>query len=346
LECPVSDQPEHSDAQILTAHGLNINSATDRALLALPVSSSQAIARGFGNVPYAGFPTGQPVAQLIRPFPQFGSLNNWHYAPDGDTWYQSLQMKATKRFSHGLDFSSSFTWSKQLALGAEEDFSFFQAISVQVNDIANRPQNKYLSGFDQPLLFVFSGSYTTPKISSNKALSWVARDWQLGTLLRYGSGLPIRVPAANNALASVLFRGTFANRVPSQPLFTKDLNCHCYDPTTTLVLNPAAWVDPPAGQFGGSAAYYSDYRGQRRPQENLSLARVFHIRERAQLQIRAEFTNIFNRVVLPAPSSTNAAATTTHSANGLLSAGFGFMNTTNGAGAVPRAGQLVARFSF
>jgi hypothetical protein len=77
----------------------------------------------------------------------------------------------------------------------------------------------------------------------------------------------------------------------------------------------------------------------------MSVARVFRIKERASLELRAEFTNIFNRYTLPAPSSTNAAATTSRT-NGLLSAGFGFINTTNGAGSAPRAGTLVARFRF
>jgi hypothetical protein len=285
------------------------------------------------------------VGQEIRPFPQFGNLTNWHYAPDGDTWYDSLQVKATKRFSHGLTATGSFSWQKQLTTGVEEDFSFFDAISAQVNDIENRPINKYLSGYDQPFLLVIAPNYTTPNIRTNKVLSWIARDWTVGALLRYSSGLPIAVPTANNALSSVLDRSTYADRVPGQPLFLQNLNCHCFDPTKTLVLNPNAWVNPPAGQFGTSAAYYNDYRQQRRPVENMSLGRVFRIKEKASLQVRAEFTNIFNRVVLPNPSATNAQATTTTS-GGLLSGGFGFINTTNGAGSNPRAGQLIARFSF
>jgi hypothetical protein len=338
----------------LSAFGLDINNADDRALLSLPITNAKAISRGFGKLPYSTFPTSSTVAQAIRPYPQFGSLNNWHYAPLGHTWYNALQTTVTKRYSHGLDMTGSFSWQKQQALGAEEDFSFFQGVSAQVNDIMNRQQNKYLSGFDQPFLLVIAGNYTTPTLSSSNKLmqgvSWAARDWVIGAVLRYGSGLPIRVPAANNALNSVLFRPTFANRVPGQPLFLQDLNCHCFDPTKTLTLNPNAWVDPPAGQFGTSAAYYSDYRQPRRPAENFSIGRAFRIKEKMNLQIRAEFTNILNRYSLPSPAgnnSTNAALTTTYfPTTGLLSGGFGFSNTTNGAGSNPRAGTMVARFTF
>ena len=344
--------------QILGTHGLSLSNPSDLQLLASPINSPQAAAAGFSTPPYAGFPSSATVAQSLRPFPQFGSIANMHWAPLGDTWYDSLQAKATKRFSHGFDFSSSFTWAKQETIGAEESIAQGGPVFTATNDVFNRQQNKYLSGFDQPLLFVFAGNYTTPKLTGsgvlrNKALSWIARDWQIGAVLRYASGLPILSPEATNGLSQILFRatgatgccgGTFMDRVPGQPLFTQNLNCHCFDPNKTFVLNPAAWAQPPAGQFGTAAAYYNDYRYQRRPVENMSLGRVFQIKERANLQVRAEFTNIFNRTEMNNPTSNNALATQT-AVNGQTTAGFGFIN--NGITfSPPRQGQLVARFTF
>jgi len=345
--------------QILAEHGLSLNNPADLQLLASPLNSSIAIQHGFSTPPYAGFPLGSTVAQALRPFPQFGCLCNMHWAPLGDTWYNSLQAKATKRFSHGFDFSSSFTWAKQQDIGVEESIAQGGPVFAATNDIFNRPQNKYLSGFDQPFLFVFAGNYTTPKLFSGKSglartASWVARDWTVGAVLRYASGLPIMSPTASNGLTQILFLqagatgccgGTFMDRVPGQPLFLQNLNCHCFDPNTTFVLNPAAWVNPPAGQFGTAAAYYNDYRYQRRPVENMSLARTFRIRETMNLQIRAEFTNIFNRTEMNNPVSTNALATQTRSSTGSTTAGFGWINTST-VFATPRAGQLVARFQF
>ena len=135
------------------------------------------------------------------------------------------------------------------------------------------------------------------------------------------------------------------DRVPGQPLFLQDLNCHCFDPNKTFVLNPAAWVNPPAGQWGTAAAYYSDYRYQRRPSESMSLGRNFRIREKATLQVRAEFTNIFNRAEPNNPVATNALATQTVNAAGQTTAGFGYISTATVFSA-PRAGTLVARFTF
>jgi hypothetical protein len=350
--------PNCIDQGILSHYNLSLNNAADLQVLGSLLNSATAVQHGFGS-PYPGFPQTASVAQSLRPFPQFSNITNMHWSPDGDSWYNSLQAKMTKRLSHGLDMQGSFTWSKAFAMGTEGDISTLSPVTPATNDVFNRPQNRYISGLDQPLLLVVAGNYTTPKLSGhgvlgNKALSWVARDWQIGSVLRYGSGLPILSPIATNGLATLLFRGTgatggtggtFMNRVAGQPLFTQDLNCHCFDPNTTFVLNPAAWANPAPGQWGTSAGYYTNYRYQRRPGESLSLARNFRIKERSNLQVRAEFTNIFNRTEVNNPTSTNALATQTRNAAGLTTAGFGWINTATVTGA-PRAGQLVARFTF
>jgi hypothetical protein len=267
-------------------------------------------------------------------------------------------VKATKRFSHGLDFTSAFTWAKQLTSGVEDDFG--RGGGVVINDAFNRPNQKALSSYDQPFQFVVSGSYTTPKWTASepglRIVSWLARDWQIGTLLRYASGLPISSPTSTNSMATYLFQSTLFNRVPGVPLFTQDLNCHCFDPNRTFVLNPAAWSNPAPGQWGTAAAYYSDYRYQRRPVENISLGRIFRIKERSNLQIRAEFTNMFNRTQPNNPTATSAVATQTcaNAAGATVSCQSDFFKTTAGFGYIStgtvfsaaRQGQLVARFSF
>jgi hypothetical protein len=185
-------------------------------------------------------------------------------------------------------------------------------------------------------------------------------------VLRYQSGQLIETPPSTNNLLANLDRGpsnnpalwgggtTFLNRVPGQPLLLVDPNCGCYDPTKQLALNPNAWAEPAFGTFGTAAPYYNDYRWQRQPAESMSFGRVFRIREGMTLQVRAEFQNIFNRTFYSLPAvgcgffgctSTNTP-TANNNPGGALSAGYGFINTFNGAGTQPRSGQLVARFQF
>jgi hypothetical protein len=215
---------------------------------------------------------------------------------------------------------------------------------------------------DRPLVSNINFTYSVPFSPSekHKILKYALSGWQTGALLTYASGTPILVPSASaNLLSTETFEtNSYLDRVPGQPLFLQNLNCHCFDPTKTLVLNPAAWALPPAGTWGTSPAYYNDYRSQRHPTENFNFGRTFKIRESMSLSVRMEFVNIFNRTVLPAPSSTtpltaptcfmsgNTGTTGACSASsGAYASGFGFEQTAAlAAGA--RTGQLVARFRF
>jgi len=329
----------------LQAFGLSLNNPADLQLLSSPVNSALAAQRGFGS-PYPGFPTGLTVSQALRPMPEYTMVVN-HWNPLGNTWYDSLQAKLTKRFSHGLDATVSYTFSKNLTLGAEDNNAYFDSYP---QDVYNRTIDKSLSSYSQPQVLIVNGNYTTPKVSlgsgfASKVASQIARDWTIGAVLKYASGLPIHVPTSTTNLQTYIFQTAFVNRVPGVSPFTVDLNCHCFDPSKTFVLNPAAWVNPPPGQFGTAAVYYNDYRYQRRPVENLSLGRNFRVRERANLQIRVEFTNIFNRTEVNNPTSTNAFATQTKNGTGITTAGFGYVSTATTFG-LPRQGTLVARFLF
>lgn len=322
---------------LLSQYGLDVNSALDRAILTASIGSSAA-GRFQGKLPYAGFPASSSVAQALRPFPQYSSGLGPLWAPQGRTWYDSLQAKATKRLSHGLEVLYAFTWAKELQEGTELG---------SVNDVFNRDQNKTLSGFSRPLVSAISVNYRLPAWGSNRILSQAVRDWAIGSTLSYASGLPILAPTSTNNLSTLLFRSTFFNRVPGVDPFLKDLNCHCIDPTQNLVLNPAAWSNPTAGQWGTAAPYYNDYRYQRRPSESLSLGRVFAFKEQMRLTIRMNFINILNRLEMSNPAATSPTGATTKNASGLLTGGYGFINYVGGSTFVPpRQGTLEMRFSF
>ncbi|MEP6961123.1 MAG: TonB-dependent receptor, partial [Acidobacteriota bacterium] len=335
--------------QSIRAAGLDINNAADRAILTARVNTATA-AQFRNRVPYNGFPATATVAQSLRPYPQFSSINAL-WAPLGDTWYDSLQVKVTKRFSHGVDFTSTFTKQKNLATGAPANVVAPGTGGGAYNDVFNRPNQKFLSSFDQPMVFNMALNYTAPALHfksgmAGQAVSWAARDWTIGLFMQYASGLPIIAPAATQTtpLTNMLFRGTFSNRVADQPLHLQDINCHCYDPNKEFVLNPAAWAAPAEGNWGSSAAFFTDYRFQRRPVENLAVGRTFRFGERGMtLNLRAEFSNIMNRAQAPNPGT---ALTTQTRTNGVPSAGFGFVNTGSVAATSPRQGTLVGRFTF
>ena len=328
---------------------------------------------------YPGFPGGQTLSQALRPYPQWTGIPPFLGPPLGTTWYDSLQAKVTKRMSHGLSVDSAFSWQKELNLGVASDTSYLTPAPNLINDVFNYQQNKQISAFSRPFMLVITANYTTPGFAASstsmKAVSWLVRDWTLGTLLRYQSGQVIRTPPSSNGFFNQIRRtdnpatfggaNTFFNRVAGQPLFANgiDPNCKCFDPTTQLVLNPAAWTDAPAGTFGTSAPYYNDYRWQRQPAENISLGRIFRVAKegRITLNVRAEFQNMFNRVFLANPLAVSASSspfvvgagapnplspTVRVPGTQTLSSGYGFVNTFNGGAAQPRTGQIVARVTF
>src|SRR5215471_8218607 len=94
--------------QRLASFGLDITNSADQN--SIKGTLADAGSRGFHG-PYVGYPTNVSLAQSLRPFPQFTSITSL-WSPLGNTWYDSLQVKGTKRFSHGLSFTSNFTWSK------------------------------------------------------------------------------------------------------------------------------------------------------------------------------------------------------------------------------------------
>jgi hypothetical protein len=335
---------------ILSQYGLNLNNPADLATLLAPIGSASA-GRFQNRLPFAGFPLTATVAQSLRPLPQFTTIGLIN-PPLGGTWYNSLQLTANKRFSHGLQFDFGFTWAKSMDTFAGTP------------DVENRALAKGLSNLDQPLVTRVGFTYTSPKWGP-KGVSYAVRDWMVNGFLYYASGTPLAAPTANTTgyatslsqatIANVTFQSASHQVRTGQPLYLQNLDCHCFDPNTAFVLNPAAWANPAPGQFG-SQTYYGDFRGERRPVENFSVGRQFRVRERMSLNIRAEFTNIFNRTYLNNPSLTSpqtapvcklsTGGNGTCSQAGLqIVSGFGSVSTSTVL-YPPRTGQLVAQFTF
>jgi len=339
---------------ILQAHNIDPTTAAGQSLLSSVVSSATAQAAGI-KVPYAGFSPNNTVAQALRPFPQFANIPV-SGDPIGKTWYDSLQTKLTQRFSHGLTMNGTFTWQKSLQVGTDGNTNTTVAngggtpTNYVNNVVAGQVASKSISLYDQPFLFTVAGSYQLPKIAMLKKAAYIFQDWQIGTLLNYASGLPIPAPASTTSIANQLFQPAYMNRVPGQPLYTvSNLNCHCFDASTTPVLNPLAWANPAPGQFSSGSPFYSDYRYARHPQENINIGRTWHFKERISLNLRAEFSNMFNRTYIANPTSTNPTTPVTRNGLGNLTGGFGYINTAFAAtsqAAQPRNGTIVARFTF
>jgi hypothetical protein len=352
----------------------DFNSASDAALLNATISSlttaqkNTLAARGVNLTPYSGFPTNQTVRQSLLPYPQFtvnsaalgGTGISPSGAPLGKSWYDSLQVTVTKRYSHGLSLNGNFTWSKALVLNSSPDI---------FNRELGKTYQSGTSGLDVPFQLRISADYVVPRIKqgpkflTNKVVSYALGDWGLGWYGSYQSGVQLTRPTSTGGATSMdkfLGRGPGpAQLVPGQPIYSVDwtdrsgqhhtdeldINCHCFDPTKTIVLNPKAWANVPDGQWGAQQGGVRYFRDIRRPQENANVSRNIRFKEgRMNLQLRAEFQNILNRTQLPAINVGNFQSTQTQ-VNGLYTGGFGTIVPTGGTGNF-RTGLLIGRFTF
>ncbi|HEY1756893.1 MAG TPA: TonB-dependent receptor [Bryobacteraceae bacterium] len=335
------------------------NNLADYQLTLLPISSTSVIQRLGNVIPYAGFPTSTSLANTIIPFPQYGTIEP-SGSPTGNSKYDSLQIKATKRLSHHIQAGGSYTWGQGFTRPVRQDFFNPQSAVWELQQIP-------------PQTLTFNATYTVPKASFfPRYVNAITNDWQVGWFSTYQSGMFLAPPLS----PTLNFLPSEDILNPGQSFYTVSNinNIHSYSTLSQTVLNPNAWSACPSnaacaaaglvpGFFGpaaGATVYYKGFRAPRTPVENANFGRNFRIKERMNLQVRGEFVNVFNRTLLPPPSTSNPQNAVVHGgAQGQLTSGFGVIDTyltPNTGYALPtaatapylegRTGTLIARFSF
>ena len=76
-----------------------------------------------------------------------------------------------------------------------------------------------------------------------------------------------------------------------------------FDPAVDSYLNPAAFAQPALYTFGTASVTEPNLRSFPIYNENFSLIKRSYIKEKINLEFRAEFFNLFNRVTFAAPST-------------------------------------------
>jgi hypothetical protein len=290
------------------------------SLLTQPVTSAAAQAAGI-RIPYTGF-TGS-VAQSLRPYPQFLNIVN-NSNPNGNSTYNALQAKLTKRLSHGLTVQAAYTWAKTLT-----DGSIAAGGGPSGQDYYNRKLEKSLSPNDVPQIFVVAYTYELPfgkgrALIKNGVAAAILGGWQLSGIQQYSVGKPVQL-TVNNTLP--IFNGVLRPNLVSGTPMTLDHP----DPLASPWFNKAAFGIPASYQFGTAARSYTELRAPNFYNESFGLARRIRLNEKVSLSIRGEFFDAFNRVVFGAPVANVSAAN------------FGRVTTQANS---PRQGQVSARIDF
>lgn len=220
-----------------------------------------------------------PIVDALRPFPGFNAISL--FANSATSTYHSLQMKLERRFSGGLNLLAGYTWSKSI-----DDASDFASAdpSEQVLDSFNLHREKALSSFDIPHRFTAAFDYPLPAWRLKALLG----GWEINGVATLESGQPFTPytsqfdPYRNESYNRLNVIGNPFHNVPAGYAY-----------------NPDAFAIPVAGTFGASGR--NIVRGDGYASVDLSIFRVFSLRESLKLQLRLEAQNALNEVNYQGP---------------------------------------------
>jgi hypothetical protein len=250
--------------------------------------------------PYPGFDTSLSVAQALRPYPQYGRVDE-QFPYITNTNYNSLQVTVTRHLTSNLGFLAAYTFSKALGyIDANGPAAYY----TNVQDYFNRSLDRSVLSFSTPHQFKLTWVYETPFGKGRRwNLGWanpILGGWQFAGIHNYQSGWPIQVyysgfnlPVgfAPNIRPDVVSSNETLGGAPSHTDFSEG----------TPYLNPAAFAVQPTTENGvpsrpGTAPrYLPNVRGPHQMRETLRMSKRFYIREKMFFGVGGTVDNPFKR---------------------------------------------------
>ena len=262
----------------------------------------------YGVIPASAGLLGQPTVlrgALLNPYPQFQRI----YFPNqnrGMSTYHAFQASFQRRFKGGGIFSINYTWGKFISDTDTATNYLEGARPGATQDWNNLNANKSLVGNDVPHRVVANYVYDLPfgkgqkYLSGNKAVSAVVGGWTVNGIATFQSGYPLSLTSASNQLVTNFNVVTIRPNVVSgcdasisgsaQSRLNQWFNTSCFTQPGSLAFGNESRTDPVL-KAAGIANY--DFAANRK----------FSITERINLNFRAEFFNLFNRVQFAAPAT-------------------------------------------
>ena len=252
------------------------------------------------------FPAGPGIPRIN---PRFTTINAHRW--DGNSYYHSFQTNLTRRFTNGLQYQGSYTWSRNLDTAAT---SFASGV-VSLN--AGGPQNPFymraekgLSPIDPRHQFSSNVTYDVPFAKNTRGLvKAVASGWQTNLIMTLRAGVPFNIAAGYVGTDSLgrsrsgFSQGTAAadrpSLAPGATVHTSGTTAGCGSVapgtklgTPSLWFDPCVFILPPAGTFGNLSK--NAVIGPGLADFDFAMKKQFNLTERTNLQFRAEAFNVFN----------------------------------------------------
>jgi hypothetical protein len=336
------------DLSYIGSRGYNL--PVVRQMNAVPLERTQEVAQ-----------QSNAVIQAARPNPR---VSTWPaFFHEGDSWYHSAQVRASRKFSERFSFQATYTFSKSID-NASGIFNFSQPNGLDVGDLAGAPgidenRNRGLSSLDRPHVLAVAAQYETG------GPAWI-KGFQANVIVTARSGLTDTIAQTNLADWNNIFSLPAASLAQQRPLVKPGANTDMRVEQTPegqairylMPANDPNFPVTPSGPFfvGAGATRRlvvpfdpsapiigrSTVRGPGEFNVDLGVARRFTLRGRLALTLRAEVFNALNNVNFNNP---NTALTVASDAAGnaiFNSPNFGLITGAKAA----RFMQMVARIDF
>jgi outer membrane receptor protein involved in Fe transport len=270
-------------------------------------------------------------SQLLLPYPQFTAVSTEPHLV-ANSIYHGLQLLAEKRYSNGLQFLVTYTWSKSIDDSSQADDNVTWLGSFSSLQDPNKPQlERSLSTFDIPHVIQFSYSYDLPfgrgrALLGNmpRVLDMIVGGWTTNGIWRIADGRPLTFTVADG------------NPLPTYGLQRPNIvgtpkRNHGPDWVDNYFVDNSVFQRPDDFTLGNAPRALGSVRSPWSFTANLSLGKQFSIREAMNLEFRIETQNAFNHPVFATPNTS------------VDDGNFGKITST---AVGPREVQLAVKFNF
>ena len=231
------------------------------------------------------------LGNLLNKYPQFTGVTS-AYETAGESSFESLQLTANKRYSHGLSVLAAFTWTRAMD----------QTLLLNPSDPGPTRQ---LSAFAVPTVFTLSSTYELPFgpgksfIRKGGFVGQLVGGWRYSAIYNWKRGIPISL-----ATPAVLVAGQDPKLPSSQQTYEHWFNTSAFAPLPAFTLR--------------TMPFYLD--SMRIDDDNLwdmSLMKDTTIHENLKVRFRCEAMNALNHprfgepTFSPGTSSNGVSAYTT-----------------------------------
>ncbi len=296
----------------LVGGGYNLNQL-DPKYLSLGTALQNPVPNPYANVVPGSLGSAtitQQQSLLAYPYYTGITVRNPHL---GNSIYHAGLLSVQKRFSKGLTFLASYTKGKLMSDSVASPINFGSIEQVTNNGYQNglfaRNQERSVDPTDVPQRLAISSVYELPfgagkwLDAHNPVVNMLIGGWQAQTIIGIQKGLPVVISGASNNLAS-------------RPNST-GVSAKLDKPTQYAWFNTAAFVNPPQYTYGNVGRTLPDVRNPGFFNCDFSLIKNTRIKERVNVQFRAEAFNMDNHTNLgfvsggfsPGANGLNASST-------------------------------------